>query len=350
LLKHIRDKAKQRTEFDLLEAVHASEYGRLSTPPDPAHRFEVNLEPADFTEEKFKLFENYQRHVHHEKPSEISRHGFKRFLCDSPIVRTTREVDGKEQKLGSYHQCYRIDGRLIAIGVLDLLPHCVSGVYFIYHSDFEQFSFGKISALREAALALEESYDYYYMGYYIHSCQKMRYKGNYKPQRILDPDTLEWCILDDRVKKLLDQKPYVSIKRELEEMDKQDKIENPDVDKSESPGEEFSTVAEASEAAADGTALCRLGVPGIMSMEEIEAQVGLNDITVLLGPREPAVPAQVSNVMHSTGSSQSVLTVEQLLLDMGLASNPDILKELILDMAACVGPEVAREMAIRLSG
>lgn len=83
--------------------------------------------------------------------------------------------------IGSYHQCYRLDGRLIAMGVLDLLPHCVSSVYLMYdidvskgfctisdearyHEDFHEWDFGKLSAMREMALAIEENYQLYYMG------------------------------------------------------------------------------------------------------------------------------------------------------------------------------------------
>ena len=66
--------------------------------------------------------------------------------------------------MGSFHQMYRLNGRLIAMAVLDFLPWCVSGVYFMYHSDFSQWGFGKLSACREAALAAEEGYQYYYMG------------------------------------------------------------------------------------------------------------------------------------------------------------------------------------------
>lgn len=129
---------------------------------EPDHRFEVTLENDDFTEEKFELFANYQSHVHHEGAEDISRGGFKRFLCGSPLA---RRVDDHGKRLGSFHQCYRLDGRLIAMAVLDLLPHAVSGVYFVYHNDFERWSFGKVSALREAALALEGGHDFYYMGY-----------------------------------------------------------------------------------------------------------------------------------------------------------------------------------------
>ncbi len=92
--------------------------------------------------------------------------------------------DGAEQLFGSYHQCYRLDGRLVAFGVLDLLPGCVSAVYFVYvyvhhhglsapaklclpssyHEDMIPWKFGKLGALREAALAAEGGYTYYYMG------------------------------------------------------------------------------------------------------------------------------------------------------------------------------------------
>lgn len=160
-----REQAKRRdTEFDLLARVHESEKSLLKTPPDPSHEFIVTLEPDNFTEEKYNLFAQYQKQVHHEPPSKISKRGFTNFLCNSPLPRT--EVDGRH--LGSFHQCYRIDGELVAIGVIDLLPHCASGVYFIYHDSVHKHSFGKLSALREIALAKEGGYRYWYAGFYIH--------------------------------------------------------------------------------------------------------------------------------------------------------------------------------------
>jgi arginine-tRNA-protein transferase len=107
------------------------------------------LEPDNYTEEKwvvpldchmtffnqcprYLVFENYQRNVHHEPPSKITRDGFRRFLCSSPLKRSTMHAGDEVRKLGSYHHCYRLDGRLMAIGVIDLLPQCVSAVYFLY--------------------------------------------------------------------------------------------------------------------------------------------------------------------------------------------------------------------------
>lgn len=98
--------------------------------------------------------------VHKEEASKVTEASFAKFLCDTPIIQ--KEVNGK--KLGSYHQLYRLNGRLFAIAVLDLLPQCVSSVYFLYHEDFVKFGMGKLGACREIALALEGGYEYYYLG------------------------------------------------------------------------------------------------------------------------------------------------------------------------------------------
>jgi arginine-tRNA-protein transferase len=48
---------------------------------------------------------------------------------------------------------YRVNGKLIGISVIDVLPKCVSSVYFIWDPDWAWASLGKLSALREIALA-----------------------------------------------------------------------------------------------------------------------------------------------------------------------------------------------------
>lgn len=281
----VREKARLKNGFDLLQEIHRADFGNVKQPPEPAHRFEVTLEPADFTTEKYELFRDYQSHVHKEKHSEISQSGFKRFLCTSPLQRTSRQINGKTQQLGSFHQCYRLDGRLIAMGVLDLLPHCVSGVYMLYHSDYEKWQFGKLSALREAALAIEGGYQYYYMGYYIHSCTKMRYKGDYKPQYVLDPESYEWSPLDGELKSLLDRKTYVSLSRERARKDSvaSGRIQvgatttanDEDLDRYPLP-----TAAEAGDAYQNGTSLFDLKVPGVMTEEELESTLDLGSTPI----------------------------------------------------------------------
>jgi len=111
---------------------------------------------------------------------------------------------------------YRLDGELIAIGFLDILPECVSSVYFVYGEKWEWASFGKLSAMRETSLAREiheagvEEMKYLYMGFYVHSCPKMRYKGEYSPSSLLDPESYIWHPLDIW-KPLLDKHRYTSV-------------------------------------------------------------------------------------------------------------------------------------------
>ncbi|EKG17935.1 Arginine-tRNA-protein transferase [Macrophomina phaseolina MS6] len=329
------EKARQRNGFDLCEVIHEAEYTNIKRPPEPAHRFEVTLEPDSFTEEKFQLFSNYQQAVHHEQPHEVTREGFRRFLCDSPLTRRT--ADGSSTCLGSFHQCYRLDGRLIAIAVLDLLPHAVSGVYFIYHSDFEKYSFGKISALRETALAKEFGLQFYYMGYYIHNCVKMRYKGDYHPQYVLDPESYDWNMLDGELRELLDENKYVSLSRRKKQEAQvpacggdaamQDVGLTPDIE-----GKYLDSPSLAVSAVDEGLSLLELGVPGVMGPEELVEQVNLDRIKI-------AIPR-----------AGLIANMEDLVTwDKGAVTDKGSLKGYIAEMAACVGPEVAREMVVQLN-
>ncbi|TFK76012.1 hypothetical protein BDN72DRAFT_831455 [Pluteus cervinus] len=195
---------KSSTEFVLPIAVHASEISNLSD-ESPTHRFEVTLEPSTFTEEKFTLYKKYQSTIHNDHKN--SSAGFKRFLVESPlkdepIPYPQTPPPYLPRQYGSYHQLYRIDGKLMAMAVLDILPTCVSSVYFMYDIDWEDHSLGKLSAMREVSLAREiheagvDNMLYLYMGFYIHSCPKMKYKGDYSPSFLADPETYEWFPLE----------------------------------------------------------------------------------------------------------------------------------------------------------
>ena len=81
---------------------------------------------------------------------------------------------------------------------------------FSYDPEYGHWDWGKVSALHEIALALEGGYQYYYMGFYIHSCIKMRYKGKFSPSYLLDPEVLDWNLFDDDYRKKLDERKYVS--------------------------------------------------------------------------------------------------------------------------------------------
>ncbi|XP_053088536.1 arginyl-tRNA--protein transferase 1 isoform X6 [Pangasianodon hypophthalmus] len=185
-----------------------------SLPDDPLHRLEVRLVPVSFEDPDFlasyeqsvELFARYQMAIHGDLPFECDESQFKRFLCDSPLEAETAP-DGPDMGYGSFHQQYWLDGRIIAVGVIDILPNCVSSVYLYYHPDFAFLSLGSYSALREIAFTRQLQKQspklcYYYLGFYIHSCPKMRYKGQYQPSDLLCPETYTWVAIEKCVPRL----------------------------------------------------------------------------------------------------------------------------------------------------
>ena len=97
--------------------------------------------------EEFELYVKYQTTIHKDKPGEVTLNGFKRFLCNSPL--TDSNYKGPFTKgYGSYHQQYRLNGKLIGVGVIDILSDCVSSVYFFYDPSYEFLNLGTYSALQ----------------------------------------------------------------------------------------------------------------------------------------------------------------------------------------------------------
>jgi arginine-tRNA-protein transferase len=93
----------------------------------------VNFEGDSVSQAKFELFRKYQTAIHKEDVSHWKPKDFQRFLCTG-LKRTPNPLTDKnasEKKLGSWHQCYRLDGELIAVAVLDVLPSGVSSVYVL---------------------------------------------------------------------------------------------------------------------------------------------------------------------------------------------------------------------------
>jgi len=153
---------------------------------------QCTTEPSSYSEEKFQLYKKYQIAVHNDKEEEVTAAGFTRFLVETPLVDDTKDKIG-----GSFHQLYRLNGKLIAVGVVDIVPSGLSSVYCFYDPDCRDLVLGKYVALKEIEYCQQHGLEYYYMGYYIHSCEKMRYKGEYTPSELRCPTTHDWVPLTD---------------------------------------------------------------------------------------------------------------------------------------------------------
>lgn len=163
-------------------------------PQGKRRSLEIHLKRSSFDATEYALYKKYQIKVHKDTPDHVNESSYQRFLVDSPLVFVPPTGDGTVPQcgFGSFHQQYMIDGRLIAVGVIDILPRCLSSKYLFWDPDFDFLSLGKYSALQEIGWVRENqihcpSLQYYYLGYYIHSCSKMRYKAAYRPSELLCP-------------------------------------------------------------------------------------------------------------------------------------------------------------------
>ena len=66
----------------------------------------------------------------------------------SALSQAENPPNGPDCGYGSFHQQYWLDGKIIAVGVIDILPYCVSSVYLYYDPDYSFLSLGVYSALR----------------------------------------------------------------------------------------------------------------------------------------------------------------------------------------------------------
>ncbi|ESW35524.1 hypothetical protein PHAVU_001G241900 [Phaseolus vulgaris] len=178
-------------------------------------KLEIRLNRSSFDPEEFALYRRYQIKVHNDKPQSVTESSYRMFLVDTPLLQVFPNGDSTVPPcgFGSFHQQYLIDGKLVAVGVIDILPNCLSSKYLFWDPDFAFLSLGKYSAFQEIGWVKENqvycpSLQYYYLGYYIHSCNKMRYKAAYRPSELLCPLRYQWVPFDV-ARPLLDRRPYV---------------------------------------------------------------------------------------------------------------------------------------------
>lgn len=87
---------------------------------------------------------------------------------------------------------YYLHDELIAVGFLDVAKHGISSVYFIFNTAYSKLSLGTLSAIKEIQYAAQCGFSYYYLGYYVPECSRMRYKARFKPYELYNWNTKQW--------------------------------------------------------------------------------------------------------------------------------------------------------------
>jgi arginine-tRNA-protein transferase len=195
-------------------------------PANARHKFEIRLVNAQTSDENFmktfdesfRVYKKYQVVIHRDAPTKCDIGQFKRFLCNASLLQDDEDKQPGYRQ-GAFHQQYVIDGKIMAVGVIDILPHCISSVYLYYDPDYAFLSPGTLTSLFEIAFVRNlqreklPSLKFYYMGYYIHSCPKMRYKAKYHPSWLVCPVTYEWIPVNQAMP-LLDKSKFAMLNQE----------------------------------------------------------------------------------------------------------------------------------------
>lgn len=190
----------------------------------------------------------------------------------------------------------------------------------MYHESVHSHAFGKLGALREIALAKEQGYQYWYAGFYIHDCVKMRYKGDYSPQYILDPETYHWVLLDGALRAKLDERKFVSEKHDLESNTPSQDPDSKSKSKSESESESSATKR---------IPIFERSMPGLLSAADLLTNSPLDKIKIRIG-----------DTYHET--NEFITWENQKVTDVGS------LKGIISELVSAVGSRLAGEMVVYL--
>ncbi len=78
-----------------------------------------------------------------------------------------------------------LDGRLVGVSLVDILPTAISSVYSYYDPELRQRGLGVFSILHQIAHAKKRGLEFAYLGYWVEGNASMRYKINYRPNQIL---------------------------------------------------------------------------------------------------------------------------------------------------------------------
>ncbi len=137
---------------------------------------EIRIGSPRFTQDKFSIYSDYLA-SQHSSGSDLSPSSLENFLYTSPV--RTAEFE------------YRLGGRLLAVGIVDLCSRSLSSVYAFYDPDYSSRSLGTFSAIQEIAFCRAQHIPHYYIGYLVKECASMKYKARFKPHEILN-ESHQW--------------------------------------------------------------------------------------------------------------------------------------------------------------
>jgi leucyl-tRNA---protein transferase len=133
----------------------------------------VAVDEPRLTDEKLELYARYLAE-RHDRQMTGSREELEGFLYVSGVQ--TVEVT------------YRLDGRLVGIGIADVEPRALSAVYCYFDPERPERGLGTFNVLWLIEEARRRALPHLYLGYFVDGSRTMAYKADFRPCELLRPD------------------------------------------------------------------------------------------------------------------------------------------------------------------
>ena len=185
--------AELRVDIRKFEVVRSKMYKRVIKKCERRGVTVRTVQPQ-FSDEAFHLYSQYQMKRHESENCTAS--SYHAHLVSTPLI--PQEINGIAY--GTFHQQYQIDGRLVGVGVIDVLPQALCSVYMFYDvsSEISKLSLGVYSAIMEIQFAQSlnaqgANIHHYYLGSFNPTNKKLLYKANYRPSEVMCPHvSMQW--------------------------------------------------------------------------------------------------------------------------------------------------------------
>ncbi len=135
--------------------------------------FAVDVVRPVLDAEHLRLYARYQQDQHDKDGQQADEESYARFLVDS--VADSWELSWRDQS-----------GRLIGVGIVDVVDDGISTVYFYWEPELRDLSLGVYSALWEIDLCRRWKKQYYYLGYLVRGSKTMSYKSQFAGGEVWD--------------------------------------------------------------------------------------------------------------------------------------------------------------------
>lgn len=148
-----------------------------------AGRFRIDIVRPRVDDEHLSLYARYQRFQHDKDGQQTDADSYARFLIDT--IADTWEVAWRDD-----------DGKLMAVGIVDIVDDGISSVYFFWEPALEALSLGVASALWEIDFCRRQGKPYYYLGYLVPGARTMSYKIQFSGGSVWNGR--DWVAVDSR--------------------------------------------------------------------------------------------------------------------------------------------------------